>query len=268
MSVFIDYVFLENIVYNFVIILQTAFLSRVDVKKRRFVFASTIGSIYVCIMVCLSLDFFNYFWCKLLLSFVIVYIAFIPQDIGKYLKLIGIYYLATIINVGGCVFVSQMIVKEKEISITTKVIIYIISLLITYLYTKEFWKIYKNNISKNHLIQKVTLNISRKRYTYLGFLDTGNTVKCYELGVPVIFAEYLNNEQKEIIEKQPKYNVNVSTISKQSQEKVILVEQAVIGGKLVDVGVVFVDKKLNKNNEYNMILNYELFENKLGGIKI
>lgn len=268
MLVYIDYIFIENLLYNLVIILQTSFLSRFKINKKRNIFASLIGSIYVCIMVLLKMDFLNYFWCKVALSFVIVFVAFKPKNIGNYLKLIGIYYLATIINVGGCIVVSQMLVKTEKINIITKTVVYIVSLTATYMYTKQFWKIYKTSLSKKELIKKVILNIQDNVYIYNGFLDTGNTVKSYELNVPIIFAEYLSLEQKQIIKKQPQYVVNVSTIIKQGQEKAIYVKNAKVGNKYVDVGVVFVDGRLNKNNKYNMILNFELFEDSLGGIHI
>jgi len=136
------------------------------------------------------------------------------------------------------------------------------------MYTKQFWRIYKNKLSSMSLIQQVTLNIENTQYTYNGFLDTGNTVKSYELGVPVVFAEYLNEEQKNKVERLPQYTVVVSTISKQSREKVVLIEKAKIGNRIAKIGVVFINAKLNKNNKYNMILNYELFEELLGGIHI
>jgi len=268
MTVFIDYIFLENALYNLVIILQTAFLCRIKIRKPRICVASFVGSLYVCIMVWLGLDFLNYFWCKLTLSFVLVYISFEPKELGKYLKLVGTYYLATVINVGGCMVVNQMIVKDESINLVTKFVVYSIALALTYVYTKQFWKIYKNNLNSRTLIKEVTLNICGKKYIYNGFLDTGNTVKSYELGVPVIFAEYLDKEQRTKIQQLPKSSVSVSTISKQSQEDVVLIEKAKIGNAYVNVGVVFVESKLNRNNKYNMILNYELFEEDLGGIHI
>ena len=268
MTIFIDYIFIENILYNLVIILQTAFLARIKIKKLRACLASLVGSGYVCVMILLNLNILNYFWCKLILSFVVLYVAFVPKNIGMCLKLIGIYYLATIINVGGCIVVNQMLIKGENTTISVKIVVYTISLVLTYIYTKLFWKIYKNKLGNISLIQQVTINIQNKKYSYNGFLDTGNTVWNYELGVPVVFAEYLNEEQKNIVEKIPKYSVTVSTISKQSQEKVVLVRKARIGTCFADIGVVFVDKKLNKNDRYNMILNYELFEEKLGGIHI
>lgn len=268
MTVFIDYIFIENIIYNFVIVLQTAILARISIKKVRLLGASALGSLYVCMLVIFQLDFLNYFWCKLLLSFVLVYIAYNPEEISKYFKLIGIYYLATIVNLGTCIFVSQMIINDNQSGVITKIITYSVSLVLSYIYTNQFWKIYKNVIRKNVLIQNVVLEINKKRYVYKGFLDTGNTVKSYELGLPVIFAEYLDYEQKEIIDSLPKYNVGVSTISKQSQEQAVLVKNAVVDSTIVDVAVVFVNNKLTRNNKYNLILNYELFEDKLGGIKI
>ena len=60
-------------------------------------------------------------------------------------------------------------------------------------------------------------------------------------------------------------DIPVSTISKMSNEKAVLLKGKMLG-KEIKIGVVFVENKLNKDNAYNMILNYKMFEENLGGI--
>ena len=140
-------------------------------------------------------------------------------------------------------------------------------LLITYVVTKQFWKVYRFNIKEDRLNIPVEMNISGENYIYNAFMDTGNTVYSYELGVPVVFAEYLSLKQKHDVQKLPSAKITVSTISKKSSEKVMLVKGK-LKDKYVRFGVVFVDTKLNKDNDYNMILNYKMFEENMGGICI
>lgn len=267
MTIYIDYLFIQSFVLDFVILLQTKLLSKEKFKAYKGVIACIISGIYTCLAITLSLEVLNYFWCKIFLSFVIIYIAFTPKTTKKHIKLVSIFYLSSILNVGSAVFVSEILCEGKYQTFLCKIVVYCISLLVTYVVSEKFWQIYKCKINSVNLYIPVEVMLSGKKYMYSGFIDTGNTVYSYELGVPIVFAEYLTDEQKILVKKQEKTSVAVSTISKKSLEKAILVD-GVIQGKRIKFGVVFVDSTLNKAGNYNMVLNFKLFEEKLGGICI
>lgn len=267
MTIYIDYLFIQSFVLDFVILLQTKLLSRISLKIYKGLLACTVSGVYICLVIALKLEIFNYFWCKVFLSFVIVYIAFTPKDLKKYIKLVSIFYLSSILNVGSAVFVSEILCEGKYQTLVCKIMVYSISLLVTYVVSEKFWKIYKYNVNSSKLYVPVEISVAGNNYTYLGFMDTGNTVYSYELGVPIVFAEYLTEAQKAVAKKQESLNVAVSTISNKSYEKAILVN-SVIEGRRIKLGVVFVESTLNKDGNYNMVLNYRLFEEKLGGICI
>lgn len=267
MTVYVDYLFIQSMVLDFVIIAQTSAFSRERFKIYRVTLAAFLSAIYSCFIVITKLEFLNYFWCKIALSFVIVYIAFIPKKIEKYLKLVLLFYLSSILTTGATTFVSSLLCEGKYQDSISKIIVYVVSLLATYLSTNKFWKIYKYNLNKEKLNLNVEIFLDGKKYKYLGFMDTGNTVYSYELGVPIVFAEYLDAKQKSEIERLNFTKVWVSTISKKSSEKAVLVD-GIVDGQKMKFGVVFVENKLNKNGDYNMVLNYKIFEEKLGGISI
>lgn len=267
MTIYIDYLFIQSFVLDFVILLQTKILSKENFKIYKGVIACTVSGIYTCLVITLGLEVLNYFWCKIFISFVTTYIAFTPKDLKRYVKLVSVFYLSSILNVGSAVFVSEILCEGKYQTLICKIVVYIISLLITYVASEKLWKIYKFEINSSKLYIPVEVILSGKKYIYTGFMDTGNTVYSYELSVPIVFAEYLTDEQKKRTKSLESTSVAVSTISKKSVEKAILVD-SVIKGKKIKLGVVFVDNTLNKNGNYNMILNFKLFEEKLGGICI
>lgn len=267
MTIYIDYLFIQNFVLDFVILLQTKLLSKESFKTYKGVIACIVSGIYTCLVITLSLEALNYFWCKVFLSFVIVYIAFTPKELKKYIKLVSIFYLSSILNVGSAVFVSEILCEGKYQTFLCKIVVYCISLFVTYVVSEKFWKIYRFEINSSKLYIPVEVILSGKKYTYIGFMDTGNTVYSYELGVPIVFAEYLTDEQKKMAKCLESTSVAVSTISKKSLEKAILVD-SVVQGEKIKLGVVFVDNTLNKDGNYNMVLNFKLFEEKLGGICI
>ncbi len=267
MTVYIDYLFIQSMILDFVIIAQTSALSREKLKICRAALAAFLSAIYICVVIIAKLDILNYFLCKIVLSFVIVYVAFIPKTTLKYLKLVVLFYLSSILTVGATTFVSSLLCEGKYQDSVSKIVVYMVSLLVTYVCTNKFWKIYKYNLNKEKLNLNVEIFLNGKKYKYLGFMDTGNTVYSYELGVPIVFAEYLTDEQKNDVSKKVFSTVYVSTISKMSNEKAVLVD-GVVEGQKMKFGVVFVENKLNKNGDYNMVLNYKMFEEKLGGIVI
>lgn len=267
MTVYIDYLFIQSLVFDFVIITQTSAFSREKLKVCMAIMAAFLSAIYTCIVVITKLEFLNYFWCKIILSFVIVYVAFVPKTMLKYLKLVAMFYLSSILTIGATIFVSSVLCEGKYQDSISKIIVYVVSLLVTYLSTNKFWKIYKYNLNKEKLNLNVEIFLNGKKYKYLGFMDTGNTVYSYELGVPIVFAEYLTDKQKNDMPKEVFSIVPVSTISKKSSEKAVLVD-GIVDGQKMKFGVVFVENKLNKNGDYNMVLNYKMFEEKLGGISI
>lgn len=267
MTVYLDYLYIQNFVFDLVLIIQTKFLSKLPLKISRAIIASIISSAYVCVLVITKQSQLNYFWIKVLLSFLVVYISFKPNSIAKYLKATALFYISSILTLGVSILISQMLCDGKSQNLVTKFAVYLAVLLITYVVTKQFWKVYRFNIKENRLNIPVEMNISGENYIYNAFMDTGNTVYSYELGVPVVFAEYLSLKQKYDVQKLPSAKITVSTISKKSSEKVMLVKGK-LKDKYVRFGVVFVDTKLNKDNDYNMILNYKMFEENMGGICI
>ncbi|MBR6504669.1 MAG: sigma-E processing peptidase SpoIIGA, partial [Clostridia bacterium] len=165
------------------------------------------------------------------------------------------------------VLVEQMINVDMS-KIILKLIVYSISLTLSYIFTKQLWKIYKNNINEKSLIYKVELEIEGNKYWYKGFVDTGNTARSIELNVPIVFAEYLDEEQKRKIEKTQKSQIEICTISSINYLEAIKVKKAKIDGKTIELGIVFVENKLDRKSQYNMVLNYHIFEEVLGGISI
>lgn len=267
MTVYLDYLFIENFIFDLILITQTKFLSKLSLKIGRAIAACFISSMYVCILIVTKQSQLNCAFSKILLSFVIVYIAFKPNSISKYMKTTAVFYISSILTLGVSIMVSKLLCDGEKQNLVTKMVVYILVTFITYVVTQQFWKIYKFNIKSKNLNIPVEIMLSGKKYTYTGFLDTGNTVYSYELGVPIVFAEYISDEQKKDIKNLECTDIMVSTISKKTSEKAILVKGK-IHEKEVKFGVIFVENRLNKNREYNMILNYQMFEENLGGISV
>ena len=272
MKVYLDYIFLENFFIDFLLISETALISKIELNKKRGVVSSTISAIYVVVMVFFKINEFNFLICKILLVFVIVYIAFKPSDFICYIKLTLLFLLVTIINLGSVTFLATFIGITKTNSLN-KVLIYPIGFIFSKLGISQFWKIYKREIKIEDLIYEVKFKIEGKMYKYNAFLDTGNNVYSYFERLPVLFAKKKDNIEKSLKTSDLRnFDVETVTLNRTSKKKAYIIENIEISKKRkkwnVTAAIVFEDINFSGGNEYDMILNYTLFIEKMGGITI
>ena len=269
MIIYLDYIFLENVVLDFILLYETAYISKITINKKRTIIAAILSSVYIVIMLYFKIQALNYVICKVLLMCITVYIAFVPKNIFVYLKLITMFGLTSIVNVGILIVLTTLFnldISNKLVKIT----VYVLVLLIGKGILSGLWKIYKNEIGMANLTYEVTLKLGDKKYRYKGFLDTGNTVTKYSK--PVIFAELLDKEQLLVLEKLDYLEVRTQTLVSISIKKAYLVQDIqILRDKEkwnMDALVVFEPIKFSKDNKYNLILNYLLYTEKMGGIRL
>lgn len=271
MKVYLDLVIIENFLIDCVLLKEIALISKSKIKNKNIIFASLISSFYIALMLVFQIQILNYFICKLLLMFVSVYVAVRPKSLSEYIKYVTIYFLVNALNVG-TIIVFKMIFNLNTYIYFIKVMAYIVGFVVGKLFITKFWKIYKTNIKEDALIYDVKVKLDKKTYTYKGFLDTGNTVYSDFAGVPIVFAEYIDKDLKERIKTYERFKVRTATLSSVTEKEAYLFENVEVKNKneayRCKVGIVFQENKLSINGEYNMILNYLLYEECLGGIKI
>lgn len=271
MTIYLDYVFIENFLIDCVILKETSYIARKNITTKRTIISSVIASLYVVLMMYLKIEKLNYLICKLLLVIIMIYISFEPKRIDEYIKLIALFFLISIINVGTLIVITNLL-KLKNTNGILKIIIYLASLFLSKLCMKDMWKIYKRRIKDDDLIYEVNIRLNNKKYIYKAFLDTGNNVYSYTYNVPVIFAEVLDETMLKNISNKEFFNIRTVTLSSECNKRAYIIENVEIKKENrvwnVKVGVVFENTKLSKDNSYNMLLNYILYAQDLGGIKI
>lgn len=271
MTIYLDYIFIENLIVDYILLRETAHIARKNVSNKKILLATIIASCYVVFMMYLKIQQLNYIFCKILLVIVIVYITFKPKFIGEYLKIIALFFLISVINVGSLNVVMNLLNVQNSNSVL-KLIVYVASFLLSKFFANNMWEIYRRDIKNNDLTYDVKLEINKKTYKYKAFLDTGNNVFSYTNNVPVIFAELLDYEMLNDLKCKEYFNICTVTLSSQIEKKAYMFENVEITKNEktwhVKVGVVFEKTKLSKDGSYNMLLNYILYTQNLGGIKI
>ena len=271
MTVYLDYIFIENFIIDYILLKETSYISRKNISFKRTIFSAGIASLYVVIMMYFKINQLNYFICKMLLVIIMIYVAFQPKTISEYIKEILLFFLISLINVGALIVMTNLL-NLKQSSTFTKLIIYILCLLLSKFYMQYIWKFYTREIKNNDLLYEVYICIGNKVYKYNAFLDTGNTVYSYVYNVPVLFAQILDNDMLKEINTMQSFNIKTVTLASEANKQAYIFEKIEIkkGKKtwFTKAAIVFENVKLSKENSYNMLLNYILYTNDLGGIKI
>lgn len=268
MVVYIDYIFLENLIMDFLLLYGTKNIVKEKTKVSKITLASIVGAGYVCIMCLLKLEIFNYAVCKILLSFVMVYITFTPQKIPIYLKEVFIFYFISIINTG-TYLVLVLMVNLNMNSMAVKITIYLFGYLFIYVIQNQVWKMFKTNLKKSELVYDVYLNNGDKYISYKGFIDTGNATKDISTGRAIFYADKKDNL---ILEGKEKVDIHINTVNGEGNLTGYMFDNVIIqkGEKILFTNVIvcFTDEKIKNNLGCDMILNYETYEELLGGIYI
>ena len=297
MTVYLDIVFIENILMNYIIMYASGIVMKHKMKKIRILLASIIGAIYTVLMYINILPIYSNIIMKFLLSIVITYVSFKPNTFKRLYKDLVIFYLVSFVF-GGCVFALMYFLKPQMAQIRNGVFvgaypikIALIGGITAFIIIQISFKIVKNKISKKDMIIDIEIIIDKKAAKIKGLLDTGNFLKDPITGLPVIVVEkeslkqiisdkILNNLEKILggdideLTKDDKFNQNISrfrmipfsSLGKQNGLLLGIKSDGVniiIDGKIeknnnVIIGIY--DKSFTKNNMYSAILGLDILE--------
>ena len=114
MTIYIDVVLIENLMMNFIILLATGLILKERISVIRLLLASLLGAIYAVVSYLSILEMYSSMILKIILSIVMIYIAFNPQTMKKMWKDILLFYLTSFVF-GGAAFALIYIVRPQDI---------------------------------------------------------------------------------------------------------------------------------------------------------
>ena len=294
MTIYIDIVLIENFIMNYIILFTTAVVLKIKVNHIRLILASLLGAGYSIIAYMGIIKVYSSIILKIILSVLIIYIAFNPQNIKKMCKDLLLFYLVSFVF-GGAAFALIYIIKPQNIlmknglflgTYTLKTVM--LGAVVAFCIIIGAFAIIKNKISKKDMFCEIEILINQKKIKTKAMIDTGNMLKEPITNVPVIVVEHILlyscmpkeilNNLKEIMggdfknipcDIQEKYIsklklIPFSSLGKQNgmligirpeYVKVITDEQEKIN-KNVIIGIY--EKSLTKKGEYQALIGIEL----------
>ena len=194
-TIYIDVIFLENLIMNSIILYATAIILKIKPKMIKIIISSAIGSIYAIITYITEIEIYTSVILKTILAIIIVYIAFNPQNIKKMLKEVAIFYLTSFVFGGATLYLIYYI-KPQEIFIKNGMFvgIYILKVILlggifALIIIKISSKIIKDKITPKDIYCNIKIKIDNKIIETKGMIDTGNFVKEPITNTPVVILE-------------------------------------------------------------------------------
>ena len=296
MTIYIDIVFFENLIMNSIILIATGIILKQKLSWIRILLASSLGAIYSILSYISELKIYSNFILKIILSILIIYIAYNPQTIKKLRKSILIFYLTSFVF-GGAAFALIYIVKPQEILMKNGLFLgtyplktVILAAVVAFIVLVAAFTIVKSKISKKDMFCDIEIELNSKKIETRAMIDTGNLLKEPITNTPVIVMEHtllyecipkeildnleniLGGDFEKIPEEIKKEYISrlklipFSSLGKQNgmlvgikADNVKIIEEQEYEKKNVIIGIY--NKSFTKRGEYRAIIGLELLEN-------
>ncbi|MDD4237392.1 MAG: sigma-E processing peptidase SpoIIGA [Desulfotomaculaceae bacterium] len=197
-KVYLDQVFLGNLVMNYVILWAAAKLSRAPVHRGRLVAGAALGAAYALAIFIPGAGFLQSVWFKTVASAGIVAVAFCPLTVRMFLICLGCFFLASF-TLGGLAIGIIFYLHSGSMSSwdgVSKVIAdnfwpgIILGLMALWGAGRGFTALLKKGKFENLFRIPILINSGGRQVRVEALLDTGNQLKDPMTQNPVVVVEY------------------------------------------------------------------------------
>ena len=168
MVYYVEYVFVENFIIDFILLFITGKLIKRVIIFKRLIIASLVGSLYVILTFYIGREFMAFFIVKFSISVLMIIIAFDSKGILTNIRVIICFYITSLIMVG---IISALYYFTYD-KLTVNAII--MSIFTGYAALHFFFKEIKDRINRHNYKRTVNVSIGGISKTFRGYIDTGN----------------------------------------------------------------------------------------------
>ena len=180
MTLYIDIIFIENLVINFFLLKAVTVLLRLKCKNIRLLIGAFVGGIYVIAMVLWPDRIFFRYSSKILLSVIMVFISFKPQSLKMFFKSLIVFLMSTFVLAGILMAIDT---TYTGVQIGNVIVSFLLLVMIFLLLREWIMKKYKN------CDYNIKIWFSQQNVTLPAIVDTGNFLMEPMTRTPVIIVE-------------------------------------------------------------------------------
>lgn len=175
MKIYVDIVFMINFMFDFLLLLTVNIVLKRNAKLKRIFIGSLIGGLSIFLLF-INLNSLGLFLFKIIISILMIIITFGRNNLFK--NIVYLYFISIIL--GGFLYYLNMEFSYKNSGLVffhngfsiNFILLIILSPIVFYLYIKQA----KDLKIINSYQYNVSFTYRRKKYNYLGYIDTGNKV--------------------------------------------------------------------------------------------
>ena len=196
MYVYAEYLLLENMIINFIILYVTKRITRTKTTKLRLFIAASIGSIYTLVAFFPSLQFMVKFSIKISISVLMIILAFNPERLNLFFKQISTFYMISFAFAGAIIGIFYILNNNLDLTKFSfrnpnELIRFLtMGILISIFLIQYVLKFYQSRMKRENHIAYVTICLNNKEVELATLIDTGNSLREPISQMPVIIAEY------------------------------------------------------------------------------
>ena len=295
-TIYVDVIFLENLIMNAIILYATAIILKIKPKTIRIILASAIGSVYAILTYITEISIYTSVIAKGILSIMMIYVGFNPQNMKRMWKQVLIFYLTSFVF-GGVALYLIYFIKPQNVLMKNGMFVgeYVLKVvflgaIVAFVIIKISIKIIKTKINSKDMYCNIKIKINEKMIEARAMMDTGNLAKEPITNTPVVIVEssllhdiipkeILNNLEKilggdfsEISEEiQQEYMAKLrcipfSSLGKQNgmllgiKADEIEIENEEDKKIFPNIIIGIYDKSLTKRGEYRALIGLELIQ--------
>ena len=180
MVYYVEYVFAENFLIDFILLYVTGKLLKKIIIYRRLIIASVLGAVYVILTAYIGREFMTYFIVKFSVSVLMIIIAYDSKGIKANIRAVLSFYITSLLMVG---IITALYYLDYD-RLTVNAIVF--SLFVGYAALHFFFREIKSKMEKQSYMRSITLNINNKSKSLRAYIDTGNELTDPISGKPVI----------------------------------------------------------------------------------
>ena len=197
MYVVAEYLFIENFLINYAILQSTKIITRTKTKKSRIFITSTISALYPFVLFFPMLSFLTNFFMKIIISIVIVKLAYNSKSLSLYLKQLSAFYVISFVFAGASIGTYYFTNSYEDIlfkyngvnhSIPMKYIF--LGVILGGIMIKGIFHYYQEKVSKEKELLDTTIYLNDQKVCFTALTDTGNSLIEPISKSPVFVVEY------------------------------------------------------------------------------
>lgn len=197
--VYLDLVFLINLVMDYVILWSTARLGQIHASRRRLALGALLGAVYSVLLFIPCLSFLYALFFRLLISLVIIAVAFYPLTWSRFLHACGYFYFVAF-TMGGAVLGALYLLSSAGVygmlwEFASRLegisFLWLVPAIAVAVFLARWGALFiRRTLVKSFFRVPLTISFGEKDLTIPALLDTGNQLKDPLTRVPVVIAEY------------------------------------------------------------------------------